>query len=743
MAESACDVAIVGMSCRLPGAADLDGFWQLLREGRAAVGAAPRERADLTERAGFVESVGRFDADFFGVSPNEARAVDPQQLLALELSWEALEDAGLAGTARANPRCGVFLGSTGSDFAEVLASRGGPGVSRHSLWGTGRGIIANRVANHFGFTGPSLVVDSAQASSLVAVHLACESLRSGESEVALAGGLNLILSPASGARIEQFGAQSARGACFTFDARADGFVRGEGGGMVVLKPLAAAVADGDRVYAVIRGSAVNTGNERRVLSAPSRDAQAAAIRAALTAAGVAASSVQYVELHGTGTPAGDPVEAAALGDTYGAGRAADAPLAVGSVKTNIGHLEGAAGIAGLIKTALCLSRRELVASLNFETPNPRIPLADLGIRVVTGAEDWSAADVRRAAVSSFGMGGSNAHLIVEQAPVATPTPAVDLATVPWVLSARTASGVRAQAARLRDLLVRRPELDAVDVAHSLLTTRAQLEWRGGVVGRDRAELLAGLSALAEASEGGVTRAARRRVAFVFADHGTWQVGVAREMLSASAEFAAAIADCAAVLEPWVTWSLVAVLRGDQGVPPADRADVAGPVRFAIMVALARMWRAAGVEPAVVLGDGLGEIAAAHVAGSLTLTDAARVVVLRTAGDASPARLRAEVAAIRPRAGATPFVSTRTADWVDTASLDAAYWARDIRESDPFAETVSALITDGVTGFVTVGIAPTGLTTAPGESVVAPVAAPGGHVAVPGESVVAPVAAPGG
>ncbi|MFD6269627.1 SDR family NAD(P)-dependent oxidoreductase [Nocardia asteroides] len=716
MAESACDVAIVGMSCRLPGAADLDGFWQLLREGRAAIGAAPRGRADLTERAGFVESVGRFDADFFGVSPNEARAVDPQQLLALELSWEALEDAGLAGTARANPRCGVFLGSTGSDFAEVLASRGGPGVSRHSLWGTGRGIIANRVANHFGFTGPSLVVDSAQASSLVAVHLACESLRSGESAVALAGGLNLILSPASGARIEQFGAQSARGACFTFDARADGFVRGEGGGMVVLKPLAAAVADGDRVYAVIRGSAVNTGNERRVLSAPSRDAQAAAIRAALSAAGVAASSVQYVELHGTGTPAGDPVEAAALGDTYGAGRAADTPLAVGSVKTNIGHLEGAAGIAGLIKTALCLSRRELVASLNFETPNPRIPLADLGIRVVTGVEDWSAAGVRRAAVSSFGMGGSNAHLIVEQAPVAAPAPTADLAAVPWVLSARTDTGVRAQAARLRDLLVRRPELDVVDVAHSLLTTRAQLEWRGGVVGRDRAELLAGLSALAEASEGGVTRAARRRVAFVFADHGTWHVDATREMLTASGEFAAAIADCGAALEPWVSWSLGAVLRGDQGAPPADRADVAGPVRFAIMVALARMWRAAGVEPAVVLGDGLGEIAAAYVAGSLTLTDAARVVVLRTAGDASPARLRAEVAAIRPRAGATPFVSTRTADWVDTASLDAAYWARDVRESDRFAESVSALIADGVTGFVTVGAEPTGLMTAPGESV---------------------------
>ncbi|MGV9820723.1 SDR family NAD(P)-dependent oxidoreductase [Nocardia xishanensis] len=727
MTGPAFAVAIVGMSCRMPGAADLESFWHLLSEGRAAIGTAPPGRSGITERAGFVDTAGHFDADFFGVSPNEARAVDPQQLLALELSWEALEDAGLAATARDARRCGVFLGCTGSDFAEIVASQGGPGVSRHSLWGVGRGIIANRVSNYFGFSGPSIVIDSAQASSLVAVHLACESLRSGESDVALAGGLNLILSPTSGERIEHFGAQSALGACYTFDSRADGFVRGEGGGVVVLKPLAQAVADGDRIHAVIRGSAVNTGNERRVLSAPSRDAQAAAIRAALTAAGVEAPSVQYVELHGTGTPAGDPVEAAALGETYGVGRAQDTPLAVGSVKTNIGHLEGASGIAGLIKTALCLGNRELVPSLNFESPSPRIPLEDLGLRVVTGVESWPADNGRLAGVSSFGMGGSNAHVILEEAPaVASAASGVDgvIGAMPWVVSARSEDGVRAQAARLREWLLRRPELDAVDVAHSLLATRAQLEWRGNVVGRDRAELLAGLAALADptvpvtAIEPTIARAEQRRVAFVFPGHDSHWAGMALDLLDSGGAFAESIAECEAALAPYANWSLTAVLRGEGDAPSLDREDLVQPVLFAVMVSLARMWRAAGVEPDVVLGDSHGEIAAAHVAGGLSLADAARVVAVRAqvaAGDSTAIervrdRLLEELEPIRPRSGSVPFFSTVIADRLDTAGLDAEYWYRSLREPVGFADAVTALVGEGVTGFVEVSPHPV-LTTA--------------------------------
>ncbi|MGW4350520.1 SDR family NAD(P)-dependent oxidoreductase [Nocardia sp. NPDC004582] len=500
MTRSDFPVAVVGMACRLPGVADLDGFWRLLGEGRATVGAAPAARAHLGERASFLDSVSDFDAEFFGIAPTEARSIDPQQLLALELSWEALEDAGLAAVARESRRGGVFLGCTAGDFAELVTAAEGPGITRHSLWGATRGIIANRVSNYFGFTGPSLLVDSAQASSLVAVHLACESLRAGETDIALAGGVNLILSPTSGERIEHFGAHSAQGRCYTFDSRADGFVRGEGGGVVVLKPLAQAIEDGDRIHAVIRGSAVTTGNERRVLSAPSRESQVAAIRAALEAADVPADSVQYVELHGTGTPAGDPVEAAALGAAYGSDREPNSPLAVGSVKTNVGHLEGAAGIIGLIKTALCLRHHELVASLNFERPNPAIPLDDLRLRVVSAPERWAATTIRRAGVSAFGMGGSNVHVILDEAPIAdiaTTIEPEDAGEVPIVLSARDAAGLRAQASRLRDWLVRHPEFALADVAYSLLTARAQMPWRADFSVSSREELLVELGALAE------------------------------------------------------------------------------------------------------------------------------------------------------------------------------------------------------------------------------------------------------
>ncbi|GAB2563311.1 type I polyketide synthase [Nocardia heshunensis] len=488
------------MACRLPGVADLDDFWRLLGAGRATVGAAPAARANLTERASFLDSVSDFDAEFFGIAPHEARSIDPQQLLALELSWEALEDAGLAEAARESRRGGVFLGCTAGDFAELGTVAEGPGITRHSLWGATRGIIANRVSNYFGFTGPSLLVDSAQASALVAVHLACESLRAGETDIALAGGVNLILSPTSGERVEQFGAHSVRGRCYTFDSRADGFVRGEGGGVIVLKPLARAIDDGDRIHAVIRGSAVNTGNERRVLSAPSREAQAAAIRAALAAAAVPADSVQYVELHGTGTPAGDPIEAAALGATYGSDRDPNSPLAVGSVKTNVGHLEGAAGIIGLIKTALCLRHGKLVASLNFEHPNPAIPLDDLRLRVVGAPEKWAAPTIRRAGVSAFGMGGSNVHLILDEAPVTDRAATIEpdaAGEVPIVLSARDEVGLRAQASRLREWLVRHPELALADVAYSLITARAQMAWRADLFVSSREQLLVELGALAE------------------------------------------------------------------------------------------------------------------------------------------------------------------------------------------------------------------------------------------------------
>ncbi|WP_280215047.1 type I polyketide synthase [Nocardia cyriacigeorgica] len=656
MLEPANEIAIVGMSCRMPGAADLENYWRLLREGRDAVGPAPADRPGIEEIAGYLDSASDFDADFFGIPPAEAKAIDPQQLLGLELSWEALEDAGYRDVAGA--RAGVFLGSTGTDFAELAAAQGRSGVGRHALSAVGRGVAANRISNHYGFTGPSLVVDSGQSSSLVAVQLACESLRGGECDVALAGGLNLILSPLSGERIGQFGARAASGRCHTFDERADGIVRGEGGGVVVLKPLAAALADGDRIYAVIRGGSVNNGNERQVLSAPSVRSQAAVIRSALAAAGVAGSTVQYVELHGTGTPAGDPVEAAALGDTYGAQRPQAAPLAVGSVKTNIGHLEGAAGIAGLIKTALCLRYRELVPSLHFRAPNPRIALDELRLRVVTAVQQWPDAEIRRAAVSSFGMGGTNAHLILEEAPLAVPAaspagtapegsaerpePAVFPQVMSWVLSARSRDALRAQAMRLGTWVDEHPEAGAADIASTLVHARTPLEWRAAVVGADPAELRAGLAALA--ADGGPSddgaaaesaavvvsgRAVPRKVAFVFPGQGSQWPAMAGELLAAGGVFAASIAECEAALAPYVDWSLTDVLRGAPDAVSLDRVDVVQPVLFAVMVSLARHWRASGVEPSVVVGHSQGEVAAAVVIGALSVEDGARVIALRS------------------------------------------------------------------------------------------------------------------
>lgn len=639
MIESANDIAVVGMSCRMPGAADLQAFWRLLREGRDAIGTAGADRPEIDEIAGFLETATRYDADFFGVPPNEARDIDPQQLLGLELSWEALEDAGFGASTEAVT--GVFLGSTGTDFAEIVAARGRAGIGRHSLWAVGRGVAANRISNHYRFTGPSLVVDSGQSSSLVAVHLAAEAIRRGDCEVALAGGINLILSPLSGERYEQFGAHSPSGRCHTFDADADGTVRGEGGGIVVLEPLHRAVAGGRRVYAVIRGSSVNNGNDRQVLSAPSPATQAAVIRAALATAGVEPESVDYVELHGTGTPAGDPVEAAALGDTYGAARPAGRRLAVGSVKTNIGHLEGAAGIAGLIKTALCVRYGELVPSLNFHTPNPRIPLDELGLTVVTDNRPWPDAPVRRAAVSSFGMGGTNAHVILEEVPAgAAGTDSGDPDTaagqpLTWVLSARSPQALGAQAARLRDWLGDHPGLEAATVASSLARSRARLEWRAAVVGEDIATLSDGLAGLIDSAPDpgpGVVapqRAAARQVVFVFPGQGSQWVGMGARLLATDQVFAASVAECEAALRPFVDWSLTEVLRAEPGAAGLDRVDVVQPALFAVMVSLARSWQARGVRPAAVLGHSQGEIAAAVVAGGLSTADGARVVALRS------------------------------------------------------------------------------------------------------------------
>ncbi|WP_327313036.1 type I polyketide synthase [Streptomyces sp. NBC_01235] len=668
-------IAVVGLACRLPGAPDPDSLWRLLRDGESAVRpAAPADRPSLGEGdgwpggksasrsggltepgngdepgdgvpgwGGFLDEVDRFDAGFFGVSPREADAMDPQQRLVLELAWEALEDSRILPGHLRSTSTGVFIGTAHDDYATLLHGFGPEAVTHQSFTGTHRALVANRLSYLLGLCGPSLTLDSAQSSSLVAVHLACESLRSGDSDLALAGGVNLHLAPESSLYPHRFGALSPDGRCYTFDARANGYVRGEGGGLVVLKPLDRALADGDPVRAVIRGSAVNNDGGGDTLTAPDPHAQEDVIRRALRNAGTAPYDIQYVELHGTGTPVGDPVEAAALGAALGEGRPPEGPLRVGSVKTNVGHLEGAAGIAGLVKTVLALQHRELPPSLNYRTPNPDIPLDALRLRVQDAHSPWPRPDTPlMAGVSAFGMGGTNAHVVLEEAPAVPATASGDVDTVsvfvaggvvPWVVSGRGGEGLAGQAGLLASYVRSVGEdVRSVDVGWSLASTRTAFENRAVVLGGESAELVAGLGVLAAGGVvgSGVVRGAVTggvdRVVFVFPGQGAQWVGMGRELWGVSPVFAASMEACEAALAPFVGWSLSEVVRG--GCELVD-VDVVQPVSWAVMVSLAAVWRACGVEPSVVVGHSQGEIAAAVVAGGLSLEDGARVVALRS------------------------------------------------------------------------------------------------------------------
>ncbi|MBI0295877.1 SDR family NAD(P)-dependent oxidoreductase [Streptomyces sp. PRKS01-29] len=621
----------------MPGASTPDEFRQLLRNGESAITPVPADRyADELEDAGirfggFVETAVEFDPEFFGISPREARAMDPQQRLALELSWEALENAGLVPAQLEGSRTGVFIGAIADDYA-ALVHRGEPAaITQHTLTGLNRGIIANRVSYALGLRGPSVAVDTGQSSSLAAVHLACESLRRGETETAVAGGVQLNLAPDGFLAASRFGALSPDGRSFTFDARANGYVRGEGGGLVVLKRLPDALRDGDPVLGVIRGSEANNDGGGVSLTTPAAHGQEAMLRAAYERAGVDPARVRYVELHGTGTKVGDPVEAAALGAVLGAGRAADAPLRVGSAKTNVGHLEGAAGITGLIKTVLSLAHRELFPSLNYETPNPAIPLDTLGLRVQTTLDAWAPeADAPRlAGVSSFGMGGTNVHMVLEEAPADGPAAERPTApdTVPWVLSGRTEGALRAQAGRLRSFVVARPELDPVDVGYSLALTRSAFGHRAGVVGRDREELLDGLERLAAGVVPGAVADDEGRTAFLFTGQGAQRVGMGRGLYGAFPVFAAAFEAVCAELDRHLDGSVRGVVFGEDA-GALDRTVFTQTGLFALEVALFRLVESWGLVPDFVVGHSVGELVAAHVAGVFSLEDACALVAAR-------------------------------------------------------------------------------------------------------------------
>ncbi|MEV0184754.1 beta-ketoacyl synthase N-terminal-like domain-containing protein, partial [Streptomyces sp. NPDC050625] len=626
-------IAVIGASCRVPSASGPAEYWRLLTEGTDAVSPWPADRGSgRSWRGGFLDKVDEFDAAFFGVAPDEAAAMDPQQRLALELAWEAMEDAGFRDEQLRATRTGVFVGVMEDDYVALSAAADeGP----HTFTGLHRAAIANRVSWTLGLSGPSFAVDAAQASSLVAVHLACESLRRGESSLAFAGGVNLILSPRSMETAAGLGALSVSGRCAVFDASADGFVRGEGGAFVLLKPLAQAVADGDPIYCVIRGSAVNNDGGGDRLTDPDVHGQQDVLRRAYTDARTAPETVQYVELHGTGTPVGDPVEAAALSAVLAQGGPERLPLAVGSAKTNIGHLEAAAGIVGLLKAALALRHRQLPPNLHFDTPNPAIPLGELNLRVQTELADWPQPDGPLVAgVSSFGIGGTNCHVVLGEGPYSgrppapERTPAAAGRVIPWILSARGARALRAQTERLRTHLDERPGLEAADVALSLAATRSLFAHRTVLLGADRAELTDALDGgpTADTVSGTIKPGG---TAFLFPGQGSQHIGMCRDLYRTHPVFAEALDEVCAHFEPRLREVLFADPDSDDAAA-LHQTRFTQPALFAVEVALYRLVTSWGVTPDLVIGHSFGEIAAAHIAGVLSLADAATLVAARGA-----------------------------------------------------------------------------------------------------------------
>ncbi|WP_049578384.1 type I polyketide synthase, partial [Streptomyces sp. SBT349] len=822
-------IAIVSMSCRYPGGAESpDELWELLAAGGDAISGFPTDRGwDLEGRVnqdagpdrrqgtsyvssgGFLSGMADFDPALFGISPREALTMDPQQRLILESVWELFERGGIDPHSVKGSQTGTFIGCSWSEYCSGQRNSAQEGIEGYLITGGTPSVISGRAAYTFGLEGPAISIDTACSSSLVALHLAAQGLRNGECSMAVAGGVAVQIEIGAFVSFSSQGALAADGRCKAFSADADGMGLSEGVGLVLLERLSDARRNGHEVLAVIRGSAMNQDGASNGLSAPNGPSQRRVTRQALANARLSPGEVDAVEAHGTGTTLGDPIEAGALLATYGQDRPDGSPLWLGSIKSNIGHTAAAAGVAGVIKMVMAMRHGLLPRTLHAEEPSGHIDWSAGAVELLTEARPWpDHGRPRRAGVSAFGISGTNAHVILEQAPPEEPVepeaeresgdpdqaPAPGLVAtvglvplVPLVVSGRSGGALAGQAARLREFLRGGDAADVslVDVGWSLATTRAALEHRGVVLARSREEALTGLEALAAgetapgAASGMAAPGGDRRVVMVFPGQGSQWVGMARELLDTSPVFAQAIAACDDALALHVEWSLTEVLReGDEG--SLRRVDVVQPVLFAVMVALARLWESVGVRPDVVVGHSQGEIAAAHIAGGLSLEDAARVVALRSRtlvelsgqgamasialgrptaevligpwqgqvsiaavnGPASTLvsgepgamdevmghcekegiwarripvdyashgvqverirdRLVAELAGISPRTGAATFYSTVTGTPLDTATLDADYWYRNLRETVSFAPVITTLAGQGDALFIEV------------------------------------------
>lgn len=801
-------IAIVGIGCRFPKAPNLAAFWELLANGVDAVGEVPPDRWDIDQfydpdpnamgkiysRSGaFLEHLDQFDPEFFDISAREAPYVDPRQRLLLESAWEALEDAGIVPATLAGSATGVFIAVITSDYDQLLTQEL-ERVRIYSGIGAANSIVANRLSYFLDLHGPSLVLDTACSGSLTALHEACHSLRAGESTLALVGGVSVNLLPNGDVFFSRAGALSPDGRCQTFDSRANGMVRCEGSGILVLKRLSDAQAAGDRIYAVIRASAVNHDGRSNGIMAPNSAAQVAVLQEAYRRAGIDPAQVQYVETHGTGTRLGDPIEVQSLAEVLGAQRTPDRPVVLGSVKSNLGHPEAAAGVAGIIKVALSMQHRLIPPNLHFRDLNPLIDTPGFAFEIPTELRPWPRpAEPLIAGVDGFGFGGANAHVVLAEAPANVPAEqpaAADIGRSYLLpLSARSPEALHAQVVQMRDFLaVHGESAPLADICHTASLRRSHFEKRLAAVGATAAEFVDRLAALADGDRSSLAApdagraseaAGAVQLAFVFPGQGTQWFGMARRLLDEEPVFRQTIERCDAIFRQYTGWSLRAELQADAGTSRLGEIGIVQPTIFAIQVALADLWRSWGIVPQAVAGQSLGEVAAAYTAGALSLEDAVKVAYYRSwllirvagkgmaaavglsraemvpqlasfagqvgiAGSSSPTscvisgepevlgeclrmlesknifcrllvnvdaaahsphmeplkgELMAALRDLTPRPCDVPFFSTVTGVIMDGASLDGAYWARNLREPFDFAGVVGDLIDSGFNAFV--------------------------------------------